>query len=164
MRHTGFHLNTKPAPYADNKPCTEQSLALCCPYIKRNKFLILENHSMKTLILGASPKPNRYAYRAAERLLGKGHEIVLLGNKKEATALEHPIHTDAQPWPDIDTVTLYLRPSRQEQYYNYLLELAPRRIIFNPGTENPELRRLAQQAGIETVEGCTLVMLNVGNY
>lgn len=119
---------------------------------------------MKTLILGASPKPDRYAYRAAENLLSKGHEIVLLGNKKNASALEHPIHTEAKPWTDIDTVTLYLRASRQEQYYDYLLNLAPRRIIFNPGTENPELQRLARQAGIETVEGCTLVMLNIGNY
>jgi len=65
---------------------------------------------------------------------------------------------------DVDTVTLYINPMRQPPYYNYLLALKPKRIIFNPGTENPELRALAQAQGIETVEGCTLVMLSIGNY
>lgn len=119
---------------------------------------------MKTLVLGASPNPNRYAYAAAEQLLRKKHEIVLLGNKKNAQVLDHPIHTEAELWEDIDTVTLYLGPQRQAQYYDYLLKLAPRRIIFNPGTENSELQNLAEKAGIETMQACTLVLLSVGNY
>jgi predicted CoA-binding protein len=64
----------------------------------------------------------------------------------------------------VDTVTLYLGPDRQPEYYDYILSLKPKRIIFNPGTENPELVQLAKEQGIETVEGCTLVMLSIGAY
>ncbi|TNE56910.1 MAG: CoA-binding protein, partial [Bacteroidetes bacterium] len=66
--------------------------------------------------------------------------------------------------PDVDTVTLYVGPQRQVPYYEYILSLHPKRIIFNPGTENPELEALAEAQGIEVVEGCTLVMLSIGGY
>jgi predicted CoA-binding protein len=72
--------------------------------------------------------------------------------------------TEPQPWENVDTVTLYLNPTRQEPYYDYILGLKPRRIIFNPGTENPELEMLASEAGIECMEACTLVMLSTGQY
>jgi predicted CoA-binding protein len=117
----------------------------------------------KTLVLGASPKAYRYSYTATQRLLVKGHEVVPLGisdGKIEGLSI-----LKGQPkLEDIDTVTLYVRPDRQKEYYDYILSLNPNRIIFNPGTENPELVRLAEQHGIEVEIACTLVMLSVGSY
>ena len=117
----------------------------------------------KTVVLGASNNPARYAYLATQRLLQHGHEVVPIGVKNgEVLGLEI-LH--GQPAvDDVDTVTLYLGPPRQEEYYQYILSLHPKRIIFNPGTENPELMQLARENGIETVEGCTLVMLSIGAY
>lgn len=117
----------------------------------------------KTVVLGASNNPARYAYLATQRLLQHGHEVVPIGVKNgEVLGLEI-LH--GQPAVDeVDTVTLYLGPPRQEEYYQYILSLHPKRIIFNPGTENPELMQLARENGIETVEGCTLVMLSIGAY
>ncbi|WP_374950959.1 CoA-binding protein [Mucilaginibacter sp.] len=117
----------------------------------------------KTLILGATPDPSRYAYLAASRLAGRGHTIVNVGIKTGEVAgvpIEKPeaIHTD------IDTITLYVGPMNQPPLYDYILNTKPKRIIFNPGTENEELRRMAQQAGIETDYACTLVLLSVGQY
>ncbi len=118
----------------------------------------------KTLVLGATDNPSRYAYLAVQRLLRHGHEVVPVGVRKglvEGLEIQHgmPVVND------VDTVTLYLRPERQEEYYDYILHtLRPKRIIFNPGTENPDLIELAAQEGIEPVEGCTLVMLSIGNY
>ena len=119
---------------------------------------------MKTLVLGASPNPARYAYLATQRLVDRGHEVVLVGGRAgEIEGL--PIQTTPYEGDDVDTVTLYLGPARQAPYYRYLTEeLRPRRIIFNPGTENPELVSLAQEAGIETEVACTLVMLSAGTY
>jgi predicted CoA-binding protein len=74
------------------------------------------------------------------------------------------IHTDRPTDAEIDTVTLYVGPKNQPTWYDYILDLKPKRIIFNPGTENPELERMAQERGIETEEACTLVMLSVGQY
>ncbi len=117
----------------------------------------------KTLILGATTNPGRYAYLAAHRLVGAGHEIVNIGIKKgESAGVE--IQRAGAIIPDIDTVTLYIGPQRQPEYYDYIMATRPRRIIFNPGTENPELETLAQQAGIEVVRACTLVMLSTGQY
>lgn len=119
---------------------------------------------MKTLVLGASPNPVRYAYSAVEQLRWKGHEVVAIGNRKGRIE-DIDILTE---WPDsipgLDTITLYLGPSNQKPVYQQILDYKPRRIIFNPGTENPELMRLAKEAGIEVVQACTLVMLSIGNY
>ena len=119
----------------------------------------------KTVIIGATPNTARYAYMAAERLTENHHEIVPVGIKKGAlfgkTILpirEHP------PINEVHTITLYLGPRHQPEYYEYLLGLKPARIIFNPGTENPEFMTMAEKQGIEVVEGCTLVMLSVGNF
>jgi predicted CoA-binding protein len=117
----------------------------------------------KTLILGATPNAGRYAYLAANRLAGNGHTIVNVGIKTgevAGVAIEKPetIHTD------IDTITLYVGPQNQPPLYNYIINTHPKRIIFNPGTENSELRRMAQEKGIETDYACTLVLLSTGQY
>lgn len=118
---------------------------------------------MKTLILGASAKPYRYACLAAKSLLAHQHEIVLIG-KSGGEVGGVSINTMMLQTEGVDTVTMYLRPEHQKEYYHYIMQLAPRRIIFNPGTENNELVRLAQQHGILTEEACTLVLLNSGQY
>lgn len=118
---------------------------------------------MKTLIIGASPNPERFSYRAANRLLDQGHEIILAGIKK-GSIRGIPIIPVNEVNEPVDTITLYINPSLQKQYYDKILRLKPRRIIFNPGTENDELMMLADKAGIETIEACTLVMLGTGQY
>lgn len=117
----------------------------------------------KTLIIGASPNPSRYAYRAAQLLKSKGHEIVNVGIKKGAVAGVE-IETPDAIHDDIDTVTLYIGPDLQPQYYDYITETNPKRVIFNPGTENRELQNLLLAKGIEPVEACTLVLLSIGQY
>jgi hypothetical protein len=117
----------------------------------------------KTLILGASTNPSRYSNLAAHRLVAHGHPIVNVGLKSGEVA-GVPIEKPDQIHSDLDTITLYLGPHNQPQYYDYILKSKPKRIIFNPGTENPELEELAQQNGIETLEACTLVMLSTGQY
>ncbi|WP_020567889.1 CoA-binding protein [Neolewinella persica] len=116
-----------------------------------------------TLILGATPNPSRYAFLAANKLTKYGHEIINVGIKKgEVAGVE--ILGGLPTVKDVDTVTLYLGSRHQPPYYDWLIGLHPRRIIFNPGTENPELAMLARKAGIETEVGCTLVMLSSGHY
>lgn len=117
----------------------------------------------KTLIIGASTNPGRYAYAAAHRLKQKGNPIVQIGLRKGEVAGE-PILTEKEKYEGIDTVTLYVGPKHQAEYYNYLVELQPKRVIFNPGTENPELESLLKENGIEAIEACTLVMLSTGQY
>ncbi|MGZ5244129.1 MAG: CoA-binding protein [Bacteroidia bacterium] len=118
---------------------------------------------MKTLVLGATPNADRFAYRAVMSLLRHGHEVVPVGRKKgEVGGLT--ILNDPPQVEDIHTITLYLNPTNQQEYYDYIINLKPKRIIFNPGTENEELERRALDNGIEIIEGCTLVMLSVGHY
>lgn len=117
----------------------------------------------KTLILGASNNPARYANLAAHRLVAHGHPIVNIGIKSGEVAGVQ-IETADEVHSDLDTITLYLGPKNQPQYYEYILKSKPKRIIFNPGTENPELEKLAEENGIETLEACTLVMLSTGQY
>ncbi|RMG79413.1 MAG: CoA-binding protein [Bacteroidetes bacterium] len=117
----------------------------------------------KTLILGASPNRSRMSWLVARDLIERGHEVVLVGNRAgEISGV--PIHIGPIPVSDVDTVTLYLNPERQKAYFDYILNLKPRRLIFNPGTEHAELARLAREAGIEVVVACTRVMLAVGDY
>ena len=117
----------------------------------------------KTLILGATPSPGRYAGLAAHRLVHYGHPIVNVGIKTGEVA-GVPIEKPDKIYTDIDTITMYVGTRNQEGYYDYILETNPRRIIFNPGTENYELETLAEEKGIECIEGCTLVMLSTGQY
>ncbi|EOR92574.1 hypothetical protein ADIARSV_4261 [Arcticibacter svalbardensis MN12-7] len=117
----------------------------------------------KTLVLGATPDSSRYAFLASNRLVNHGHEIVNVGIKKGEVA-GVAIEAAGDIHSDIDTVTLYVGTRNQPPLYDYILNTNPKRIIFNPGTENEELEALAQAKGIETVEGCTLVMLSTGQF
>ena len=117
----------------------------------------------KTLVLGASDNPQRYSNLAITRLRGMGHPVVAIGQRQARTS-DVDIETDKKPFTGVDTVTLYLNPSRQKEYYDYILSLHPKRIIFNPGAENPELAALAQSNGIQPMEACTLVMLSTGQF
>lgn len=120
--------------------------------------------SKKTLVLGASTNPSRYAFLAANRLKNAGHDLVLLGNKKGEVAGEKILHQFEALPKDIDTVSLYLNPQNQEPYKEDIVKLKPKRVIFNPGTENPEFENTLQEAGIETLEACTLVLLSTGQF
>lgn len=119
---------------------------------------------MKTLILGATTNETRYANIATKRLLRHGHEVILLGNKKGEVE-GHTILNEAEEVPeDIDTVTMYLGEKNQTDYEQFLLHLNPKRVIFNPGAENPELSKKLRDQGVETLNACTLVMLSTKQY
>lgn len=117
----------------------------------------------KTLVLGASTNPQRYSFLAVQKLKAHQQPVVALGNRSGNIG-DTLIETERKPFADIDTVTLYLNPSRQKDYYQYILSLHPKRIIFNPGTENDELYDMAKEAGIQVQEACTLVLLGTGQY
>src|SRR5437867_7174094 len=117
----------------------------------------------KTLVLGASDNPSRYSFLAINKLRVNGHPVEGIG-RKVVTVADVVIQTDKQPLKDIDTITLYLSPDHQKEYYDYILSLKPRRIIFNPGAENEELYRLAKEHNIYPQEACTLVLLSTGQY
>ena len=117
----------------------------------------------KTLVVGATENRERYANRAARSLLQRGHAVELLG-LREGTIDGHPIRTGHPDLPDIDTVTLYVGPRSQPALYNYIHQLKPRRVIFNPGAENPAFAQQLRNDGIEPIDACTLVMLSVGTY
>lgn len=117
----------------------------------------------KTVVLGASTNPERYAYKAVCKLTENKHPVVAVG-LKEGKINDVVIKTGFPIEEGVDTVTLYVGPQNQPVFYDYILGLHPKRIIFNPGTENPELVKLAQAKNIETEEACTLVMLATGEY
>ncbi len=116
-----------------------------------------------TLVIGASEKPERYSYKAIMSLLNHNHPVFAIGNKKGKVS-DVDIITDKVQFENIDTVTLYLNPDRQKEYYDYILSLKPKRIIFNPGTENDEFENLASKNNIQILEACTLVLLSTGQY
>lgn len=116
-----------------------------------------------TLIIGATTNPNRYAYLALESLVKRNYPVVGVG-LKEAEINGVKIHKDKKVFSNIDTVTLYLSAKNQIDFYDYLLQLNPRRVIFNPGTQNPELENLLAKNDIKVVHACTLVMLKTGQY
>jgi predicted CoA-binding protein len=117
----------------------------------------------KTLIIGASPDPSRYAYKAAHMLTRFKHDIVNVGIKKGEVA-GVAIEKQGDIHRDIDTVTLYIGPALQPQYYEYIVATHPKRVIFNPGTENVELENLLMKNNIEPILACTLVLLSTGQY
>ena len=117
----------------------------------------------KTLVLGASDNPARYSYLAIHRLRSHGHSVAAIG-KHQTIVADIPVETSKKIFTDIDTVTLYLNPLHQREYYDYILSLHPRRIIFNPGAENEELSALAEKNGIRVQEACTLVLLGTNQY
>jgi len=119
----------------------------------------------KTVVLGASPNPQRFAFTAINMLKSYGHETVPIGIKKGAVAGIDILDLNKKPEvADIDTVTLYIGSQNQSEWIEYILSLNPKRIIFNPGTENWELEERAREQNIETLEACTLVMLRSGQY
>jgi len=124
----------------------------------------MQDNKNVTLIVGLSNKPDRYAYRAAKMLKAYGHQVEAFGLKPE-TVLDIHVKTvwnEIHPGPD--TVTLYVNPARQAEMIPHIIQLKPRRIIFNPGTENDAFESLAQKAGIQTEIACTLVLLATGTY
>ena len=118
---------------------------------------------MKTLIIGASKNPERYSYKATEKLLAHGHEIELLGLRADEI-FGQTIDTDKKQNADIDTVTMYVGPKRQPEFYDYIVSLKPRRVIFNPGTENEEFFDILKKNNIQYEVACTLVMLGTKQY
>jgi len=119
----------------------------------------------KTVILGASTNPSRFSYQAANLLHRKGYDFVPVGIKRGTSAGRKILDIREKPViEDIHTITLYMNPGNQVPYYDYIIRLKPVRIIFNPGTENEELDKLARSHRIETVFNCTLIMLSSGSY
>lgn len=117
----------------------------------------------KTLVIGASTNETRYSYLAINKLLQYNHEVVAIASKPGAIKTVE-FATSQIAFTDIDTVTLYINPQLQTAYYNYILSLHPKRIIFNPGTENAELAALAKGNNIVPIQACTLVLLSTGQY
>ena|SRR5665647_704380 len=117
----------------------------------------------KTLVLGATTNPARYSYLAIYKLRENGHDVVAIG-KHIGKVKDVEVVSEKKPIEDLDTVTLYLNADNQKSYYNYIIEQKPKRIIFNPGTENEELERLAKENGIFTQQACTLVLLSTNQY
>lgn len=117
----------------------------------------------KTLVIGASLKPHRYAYKAVIKLLSHHIPVVAIGLREGAIGEVKIV----KPFPelnDIHTVTLYIGPKNQPLYTDYILKINPARVIFNPGTENPELEAVLRSRGIEVTENCMLVMLSEGEF
>ena len=117
----------------------------------------------RTLIIGASANSSRYSYLAARKLTASGHPVLLLGRRK-GFITDQEIHVEPIVWEDVDTVTLYINPSIQPSYYDYIISLKPKRVIFNPGTENLDFQNMLASVNIIPVEACTLVMLSTGQY
>jgi uncharacterized protein len=125
--------------------------------------VINSSEKKKTLVLGASSNPARYSNLAIRSLRSHEHPVVAVG-RRVGNVAGVDITTDHVSESDIDTVTLYLNPRNQVEYYDYIINLHPNRIIFNPGTENEELIRMARDNKIEPVIACTLVLLSTGQY
>ena len=119
--------------------------------------------SKTTAVIGASPNPERYAYKATVSLKHHGHKVYPVGIAKGEIGGEK-ILTDKPALKNIDTVTLYVGPKNQVHWKEYILGLNPKRIIFNPGTANPAFEKEAEERGIECLHACTLIMLGIGDY
>lgn len=122
-------------------------------------------NTKKTVIIGATTNPSRYAYIAAGMLTEYNHEIIPVGIKKGEVYGKSILNINQQPSiQEVDTVTLYIGPQHQPEHYDYILSLHPKRVIFNPGTENPEFEKMVEESGAEVLEACTLVLLRSGQY
>jgi len=117
----------------------------------------------KTLVVGASLNPDRYSFKAINALRLAGHTVVAFG-LKEGIVADVNIQKEWQFTADIDTVTMYVNPQRQVEFYNKIIALNPKRVIFNPGTENSEFEALLSMNKIETEQACTLVLLSIDQY
>lgn len=117
----------------------------------------------KTLVIGASENPARYSFLAIKSLRRYGHPVIGIGSRAGKVA-DVSFSKERPEEKDVDTITLYLNAKRQEEYYDYMISLRPRRIIFNPGAENEVLKKIAEDNGILVMEACTLVLLSTGAY
>ncbi|WP_372775745.1 CoA-binding protein [Mangrovibacterium sp.] len=117
----------------------------------------------KTLVIGASTNPERYSYKAITALRQKGHEVVALATKAGKVG-DVSFVTNTQPLEGIDTVTMYIGPRHQDSYMDYIEQLKPKRVIFNPGTENDAFIKRLENNGIQPEIACTLVLLSIGQY
>jgi hypothetical protein len=116
-----------------------------------------------TVVIGASPNADRYSYKATISLQQHQQPVFPIGIRNgQINGLD--IITDKPNLENIDTVTLYVGPDNQAAWIDYIFSLKPKRIIFNPGTENPEFEALAESKGIEALEACTLVLLSINQY
>ncbi|NMM49228.1 CoA-binding protein [Marinigracilibium pacificum] len=119
----------------------------------------------KTVIIGATPNPARFAFKAADMFASYDVPFVPVGIKKGEVFGEEIQDIKEKPSvEEVHTVTMYIGPRHQDEWMDYIISLKPKRIIFNPGTENFEFYKKAEQAGIETIEACTLVMLSTGQF
>ncbi len=116
-----------------------------------------------TLVIGASEKPSRYSNRAINMLRDYNHKVKAIGLRSGIVA-DVQIDTGVPEYEDIDTITMYIGYDKQEPLYDYIISLSPRRVIFNPGTENNDLSKLLTARGVEVIEFCTLIMLDRGSY
>jgi predicted CoA-binding protein len=117
----------------------------------------------KTLVIGASTNPSRYSYLAMKQLIANGHQVIGVG-KKEGEVNAVKITASKILYKDVDTVTLYLSKENQQEFYDYIISLNPKRVLFNPGTENEELENLLTKHHIAFEQACTLVLLSTGQY
>ncbi len=117
----------------------------------------------KMLVLAAATNPSRFSHKAVKSLVRNGYEVMAVGFRPGFID-DVEILTGMPEISDVDTVLLYMGEKRQREYYDYLYGLKPRRVIFNPGTKNPELRRLLKKKGIESLEDCALIMLSSGTF
>jgi len=117
----------------------------------------------KTLVIGASTNPSRYSYLAIQMLLEANQPVVAIG-LREGEVAGVSFSSERKPFKEIDTVTLYIGPKHQPDYYAYILSLKPKRVIFNPGTQNPKFQNLLKAQGIEVEVACTLVLLRTNSY
>ena len=116
-----------------------------------------------TVVIGASPNSDRYSYKATVSLQKHGHTVFPIGIRS-GKINDIEILIDRPQLENIDTVTLYVGPENQTNWMDYIISLKPKRIIFNPGTENEAFQDLAEKHGIETLEACTLVLLSINQY
>ena len=123
----------------------------------------MDSVSKKTLVIGASPKPERYSNKAIKKLLDYGHQVYSIGLREDVVN-GVKIETGLPEFKEIDTVTMYIGKQRQNGYLDYILKLKPQRVIFNPGSENPEFVDILKSNEIEVIEHCTLVMLDYGLF
>jgi len=123
----------------------------------------MQGEKITCAVIGLSDNPERYAYKAAKSLLDHGYKVIGYG-MRSVSVMGIDVITDKHIIDGIDTVTIYVGPKNQEPWKKLIIGLSPRRVIFNPGTENPEFQSELEKVGIETVEACTLVMLSIGNF
>ena len=128
--------------------------------------MIMSNVHMekRTLVIGASVKPDRYSYKACKMLKSHGIPFEVLSNSKAIMDDGTPIYNLDHPPSEFHTITLYVGPPRQPYFYDFIFACNPKRIIFNPGTENPELIKMAEESGVEALEACTLVLLSTNQF